>query len=210
MLSKGKHVLSDSELIAILIGSGSRNKSAVGLAKEILASVNNNLFELSKLSVADLTQFGGVGEAKAVSIIAALELGNRRRSSDALQRSSFTSSKEVSEYFSALLSDKKQEEFHAVILNKSNKVLKHLTVSKGSVDGTVVDIKSILKEAVSLLASSIILCHNHPSGNLNPSGQDIELTKKISNAATFFDIKVLDHIIIAENNYFSFADEGLL
>ena len=210
LLIKGQNSLSDSELMAILIGSGTRNKSAVDLSKEILNVVENNLLELSKLGVSDLLKFEGIGVAKAVSIIAALELGNRKRSSDSLNKASFLGSNNVSNYFAAFLSEKKHEEFHVVLLNKANKVIKHLVVSKGGVDGTVVDVKSILKEAVSVLASSVILCHNHPSGNINPSIQDKQITNKIIKAASYFDISVLDHVIIADNSYFSFADEGLI
>ncbi len=168
------------------------------------------MLELSKLSVDDLTKFDGIGEAKAISIISALELGNRKRATDAIDRNAFIASINGFDFFSSFLVGITHEEFHAVLLNKSNKLIKHFIVSKGSIDGTVVDVKLIIKEAMMNMASGIIVCHNHPSGNINPSIQDENLTKKIKNAASFFDIKVLDHLIIGDNKYFSFADEGLI
>jgi len=210
LLSKGCYALSDAELIAILIGSGSRNETAVDLAKRILASVDYNLQTLAKLSVEDLMKFKGIGEAKAISIITALELGKRRRLEKALQLKKITSSKSVFELMQPLLGDLKHEEFWVLFLNNSNVVLSKQCLSKGGLTGTLVDTRLVFKPALSQLATGIILCHNHPSGTLNPSESDKKLTQKIKEAGQTLDIKVLDHLIITEKAYFSFADEGLI
>ncbi|MBO0590441.1 DNA repair protein RadC [Cellulophaga sp. E16_2] len=210
LIQKGKAVLSDAELIAILIGSGSRNESAVELSKRILASVNNNINELGKLSVKKLMQFKGIGEAKAVSITAALEIGRRRRGDDALKITKITSSKSVFELLQPKMGDLPHEEFWVVYLNNSNKVLHHSQQSKGSITGTLVDVRLIMKEALELSAVAIILAHNHPSGTLKPSLADKQITQKIKNAAEGLDINVLDHLIITQAEYFSFADENIL
>ncbi|WP_271392530.1 RadC family protein [Aequorivita sinensis] len=210
LLLKGRIALSDAELIAILIGSGSRNESAVSLSQRILASVNNNLSELGRLSISNLTEFKGIGEAKAVSITAAMELGRRRRTGEALERKKITSSKSVFEYVQPIIGDLPHEEFWILYLNNSNKIIKSVQLSKGGITGTVVDIRLAFKEALQIGAVGIIMAHNHPSGTLKPSQADIQLTKKLKVAGESLDIKVLDHLIITEKAYFSFADENML
>jgi DNA repair protein RadC len=210
LLLKGRQSLSDAELIAILLGSGSRNESAVDLAKRILKESSDNLMELSKLSVQDLIKFKGVGEAKAISIIAALELGKRRRGAEALERKKITSSKDVFEYFSSIMGDFTYETFYILLLNRANKIIREVQISEGGISGTVADPKKIFKLALDHNATSIILCHNHPSGNIKPSGDDIALTKKIKNAGDMIDISVLDHIILGDEKYYSFADESMM
>ncbi|HUM50169.1 MAG TPA: DNA repair protein RadC [Chitinophagales bacterium] len=207
---KGKHALSDAELIAIIIGSGNAKESAVELSKRILASVNNNLFELGQKSIEDLMQFNGIGEAKAISIIAALEIGRRRASSEVISQNKIITSKDVFQMMSPILSDLKHEEFWVIYLNRNNRFISKQKISSGGVAGTVSDPKIIFNMALKELASSIILCHNHPSGNTKPSEQDIFLTKKIKQAGDFLDIKLLDHIIIAHQQFTSFIDSGLL
>jgi len=210
LMLKGKIALSDAELIAILIGSGSRNESAVSLSQRILASVENNLSELGRTSVAKLMQFKGIGEAKAISIVAALELGRRRRGQEALERKKITSSESVFELLQPILGDLPHEEFWGVYLNNANKVLQTLQLSKGGITGTIVDVRLTLKTALELGAVGVILAHNHPSGTLKPSQADRQLTKKMKLAGESLDIKILDHLIITEKAYFSFADEQLL
>jgi len=210
LLAKGIQSLSDAELIAILIGSGSRNETAVELSKRILADVSNNLNELGKLSVSDLQQYKGIGEAKAISIVAAMELGKRRKISEILEKKQVSSSKDIFELFVSVIGDLPHEEFWIVFLNRSNKIIDKLKISQGGVSGTVIDNRIILKHAIDKLASGMIICHNHPSGNKQPSTNDIEITKKLSEAGKYMEINVLDHIIIANNTYFSFADDGLI
>jgi len=210
LLVKGRLVLTDAELLAILIGSGSQDESAVGLSQRILASVTNNLSELGKLNIKDLTKFKGIGEAKAITIIAGLELGRRRKSGIALKREKITSSLSVFEILQPLIGDLPHEEFWIVYLNNSNKILKSAQLSKGGITGTLVDIRLAFKNALQLGAVALILAHNHPSGNLKPSQADIALTKKLISAGESLDIKVLDHLIITEKSYFSFADENLI
>ena len=210
LLLKGRISLSDAELIAILIGSGSRNESAVSLSQRILASANNNLNELERLSIAELMQFKGIGKAKAISIAAAMELGRRRRAAEALERKKITSSHSVFEYLQPILGELPHEEFWILYLNNSNKIIKSAQLSKGGITGTVVDVRLTFKEALQLRAVGIILAHNHPSGTLKPSQADIQLTKKLKTAGESLDIKVLDHLIITEKAYFSFADENLI
>ena len=211
LMLKGKAVLSDAELIAILIGSGNREESAVELSKRILKSANDNLIELSKLSINDLiNNFKGIGEAKAISIIAALELGKRRRSAEVMETKKISSSKDAFELMHAMVSDCFYEEFWVIMLNKANKVIKYQSISEGGITGTVADPKKIFKLALENNAISLILCHNHPSGNLNPSEADIKLTQKIKDAGSFLEILVVDHIIIGNEKYYSFADEGIL
>ncbi len=207
---KGKNALSDAELIAILLGSGSRTDTAVDLSKKILNAVNNDLNKLSKLSMANLMQFKGIGEAKAISIIAALELGRRRNKSAINVKPKVITSKIAYNVIKSVLSDLPHEEFWVIYLNKRNEVVSKSFISKGGIAGTVVDTKIILKKAIEQLSSAIVLCHNHPSGNLNPSPVDIQITKKIKTAAEIMDVMVIDHLIIGEKNYFSFADEGIL
>ncbi len=210
LMLKGRASLSDAELIAILIGSGSRNESAVSLSQRILASVSNNLSELGRCTLSELMQFKGIGQAKAITIAAALELGRRRRNGEALERKKITSSRSVFEYIQPLLGDLAHEEFWVLFLNNSNKVIKSEQLSKGGITGTIVDVRLAFKQALQLGAVSIILAHNHPSGTLKPSQADIQLTKKIKTAGESLDIKVLDHLIITEKAYFSFADENML
>jgi len=207
---KGKGALSDAELIAILIGSGNKEDTAVELSKKILTSINNDLNHLGKLTINDLTQFNGIGEAKAISIIAALELGRRRKGAVSEKKPIINSSQKAYESMSAILSDLPHEEFWAVYLNRRNELIKKVFISKGGVAGTVADTKIIFKHALELLASAIILFHNHPSGNLKPSQADIQLTKKLKETGNIMDVLVVDHIIVGEKNYFSFADEGIL
>lgn len=207
---KGKGALSDAELIAILIGSGNKEDTAVELSKKILASINNDLNQLGKLTINDLTQFNGIGEAKAISIIAALELGRRRKEAVSEKKPIINSSQKAYDSMSAILSDLPHEEFWAIYLNRRNELIKKVFISKGGVAGTVADTKIIFKHALELLASAIILFHNHPSGNLKPSEADIQLTKKLKETGNIMDVLVVDHIIVGEKNYFSFADEGTL
>ncbi|MBP8792975.1 MAG: DNA repair protein RadC [Lutibacter sp.] len=210
LISKGKFALTDAELVAILIGSGSREETAVGLSQKILASVKNNLNGLSKLSIIDLQKFKGIGEAKAISIITALELGRRRRLEEAMELPIITSSKAVFEIMQPLIGELAHEEFWIVFLNNSNKVLNKLQLSIGGLTGTLVDPRLVFKKAIDCNATAIILCHNHPSGKLTPSEADKQITKKLVAGGLTLDIKVLDHLIITENAYFSFADENIL
>lgn len=210
LMLKGKLALSDAELIAILIGSGSRNESAVDLSKRILSSIDNNLNKLGKLSVSDLQKFKGIGDAKAISIITALELGRRRRIEDALELPEIKSSKAIFNMMQPLIGELQHEEFWIVYLNNSNKVLHKEQLSKGGLTGTLVDVRMVFKKGIELFSTAIILCHNHPSGKLHPSQADKSITSKLKLAGETLDIKVLDHIIITENAYFSFADENLI
>lgn len=207
---KGRQALSDAELIAILIGSGNREESAVELSKRILNSASNNLSELGKLSVSDLMNFKGIGDAKAISIIAALELGRRRKETETVKRDKITCSKDVFDIMQPFMLDLPHEEFWLLNLSRSNAVIKKELISRGGVSGTVVDTKMIFKSAVENLASSIIICHNHPSGNLKPSDADIRITKNIKEAGRVMDIQLFDHVIITESGYYSFNDEGML
>jgi len=210
LLMKGRQALSDAELVAILIGSGSAKESAVALCQRILGSVDNNLNELGKLSVHELMQFKGIGEAKAISIIAALELGRRRREEMPVKRKKITGSEDVFEIFYQQLADLPHEEFWVLALNRANHVLDKFSISSGGVSGTVADARIIFKQAIEKLASSIVLCHNHPSGNIQPSQADLDLTKKLRAAGELLEIEVLDHIIIGQEEYYSFADEDRL
>lgn len=210
LVHKGRSVLSDAELIAILIRSGSAHESAVELSKRILASVDNNLNELGKLSLQQLMKFKGVGQAKAVSIIAALEMGRRRRGEEGHKITKISSSKSVYELLQPKMGELPHEEFWIVYLNNSNKVLFAGQQSKGGITGTLVDVRLVLKQALELGAVALILAHNHPSGTLKPSEADKQVTSKLKTASEALDIKVLDHLIITQKEYFSFADEGLL
>lgn len=209
LMLKGKSVLSDAELIAILIGSGSRNESAVDLSKKILASVDNNLNALGKLSIAQLMVFRGIGEAKAISIIAALELGRRRRGEDAVELKKITSSKIIFEIMQPIIGELPHEEFWIIYMNNSNKVISKSQLSKGGITGTLVDVRIVFKTALEIGATALILCHNHPSGTLIPSDADKQITRKLKLAGDSLEIKVLDHLIVTETGYFSFADEGI-
>lgn len=210
LLLNGAHTLSDSELLAILILNGSREKTAVDLAKDVLKLSKDNLSELGKLSIKDLMKVKGIGVAKAISISAALEIGRRRQASGSLQKKVITASRDVADFFIAKLKDYRYEVFAVVFLNRANKINHFEIVSAGGITGTVADPRVILKKALEEDAVSIILCHNHPSGSLKPSRADEELTHKIKEAAKYFDIKILDHMIVSDAGYFSFADEGLL
>ena len=210
MLLKGASSLSNSELLAILINNGSKTRSALDLAKEILLLGANNLNELGKLSIHDFQKVKGIGNAKAITIAAALELGRRRHSEEILQRIKINNSKEIAVYLKTILKDFNYEVFVALFLNRSHKIISYEIISKGGISGTVADPIIILKKALDAGASSLIICHNHPSGNLQPSQQDDLLTQKIKSAALYFDIKLLDHIIVSEEGYYSFADEGKL
>lgn len=210
LLSKGKLSLSDAELIAILIGSGNRQESAVALSQRILQSVEGNINELAKLTVEKLKTFKGIGEAKAIAIITALELGKRRQLEIALEKPKITGSKDVFNSMQPIIGDLAHEEFWVLFLNNSNKILAKHQISKGGLTATVVDIRLLFKQALELFSVAIIVCHNHPSGKLKPSEADIQLTQKIKNAGNTLDIKLLDHLIITEKAYFSFADEGVL
>ena len=203
-------MLSDSELLAILIHNGSREKTAVDIAKDILKLSKDNLSELGKLSVKDLMKIKGIGEAKAISIVAALELGRRRQTSGTLQKKIISTSNDIADYCIAKLKDYRHEVFAVLFLNRANKINHFEIVSQGGITGTVADPMVILKKALDEDAVSIILCHNHPSGSLKPSRADEDLTHKIKEAAKYFDIRVLDHMIVSDAGYFSFADEGLL
>lgn len=208
LILKGKDVLSDAELIAILIGSGSRNESAVDLSKRILASVEN-LNALGKLSLQQLTAFKGIGQAKAITIIAAMELGRRRRLEESVELSKITSSRSVFTIMQPIIGELPHEEFWVLYLNNSNKVIHKAQLSKGGITGTIVDIRLIFKIAFEHNATAIILSHNHPSGMLQPSEADKQITRKLKEAGEGLDINVLDHIIVAEKGYYSFRDEGI-
>lgn len=210
LIEKGQQSLSDAELIAILIGSGNQEETAVDLSKRILASVENRIQDLAKLTINQLMQFRGIGEAKAVSIITALELGKRRQTELAKVRKTVTSSQDVYELMEPLLRDLAHEEFWVLYLNNSNKVLLKEQISKGGITATLVDIRLLYKRALELSAVGLVLCHNHPSGKIQPSQSDKNLTEKINEAGTSLDIKLLDHLIVTEKSYFSFADEGLI
>lgn len=210
LLYKGKVALSDAELVAILIGSGNRQESAVALCKRILASTDNNLSQLGKLTIKQLMEFKGIGEAKAITIIAALELGRRRRGGEALERKKITSSKFVFELMQPIIGELPHEEFWIIYLNNSNKVIHKSQLSKGGITGTLVDTRLVLKTALEVGAVGLILTHNHPSGTLKPSQADKDVTLKLKLAAQSLDIKVLDHLIITEQSYFSFADQSIL
>lgn len=210
LMLKGKVSLSDAELIAILIGSGSRRESAVDLSKRILATVDNNLNALGKLTLQQLMTFKGIGEAKAISIQASMELGRRRRVEEAVELMKITSSKSIFEIMQPIIGELPHEEFWIIYLNNSNKVLSKSQLSKGGITGTVVDVRLVFKTAMEIGAVSIILAHNHPSGTLLASEADKQITKKLKLAGESLDIRILDHLIITESNYFSFADEGIL
>lgn len=210
LIQKGKTALSDAELVAILIGSGNRKESAVELAKRILAGSDNKLNELGRLSVNQLMKYKGIGRAKAVSIVAALELGRRRRGEEALDRKKVTSSRAIFDVMQPIIGDLDHEEFWILYLNNSHKVLQKLQLSKGGITGTIVDVRLTYKAALEIGATVVVLTHNHPSGTLKPSQPDLKLTKRLKAAGESLDIKILDHVIITQNSYFSFADEGIL
>ncbi len=210
LVLKGKAALSDAELIAILLGTGTTSMSAVDVAKSILQSVHYDLNELARLTVKDLTKIKGIGEAKAITIVSALELGRRRKETSSEERPKITGSKDIYDLLKSELLDISHEAFWIVLLNRANRVIKKHQISQGGVAGTVADPKIIFKVALEELASGVILAHNHPSGNLTASQADIDLTKKLKESGKLLEIPVLDHLIIAGNKYMSFADEGLM
>lgn len=207
---KGLAFLSDSELLSILINTGTKEKSAIVLAKEILALAYGNLDQLGKLSLNDLQAVKGIGQSKACLVLAAIELGRRRHSANPINRIMVRNSKEIADYLKVIMKDLAFEVFAVIFLNRANKIKHFEIISQGGITGTVADPRIIMKKAIEESATSIILSHNHPSGNLIPSRADEELTQKIKMAATYFDIKVLDHIIVSDEGYFSFADEGMM
>lgn len=210
MLLKGPAALSDGELLAILISSGTKEKSALDLAREVLNLAHNNLQELGRLAVPELQKTKGIGEARAITIAAALELGRRRQMTEGLQRPTITQSSDGAEIVIPLLRDLNHEVFCVLYLNQANRVLRHEVISSGGLTGTVADIRIILKNALLYNANKLIIAHNHPSGNLQPSSADKELTKKLKEAAEWMDIKLLDHLIVAGINYISMADDGII
>lgn len=210
LLLKGKASLSEAELIAILIGSGNTEQTAVELSQHILRQCENNLANLARLSVKDLQKFKGIGEAKAISIVAGLELGRRRKESEPFKKVKITSSQDAFQVLQCDMMDLNHEEFWLLLLKRNNEVIKKEMLSRGGVSGTVVDAKIIFKRALEETASGLILAHNHPSGNLKPSQEDINLTRRLKEAGRSLDISVLDHLIITDHSFFSFADESLL
>jgi DNA repair protein RadC len=210
LILKGKAALSDAELIAILLGSGTSTMTAVDLAKKVLQSVGNNLHDLARMTVKDLIKTKGIGEVKALTIVAALEIGRRRKEMEVNERPKITGSRDVYDILKADLLDIPHEEFWILLLNRANRVIRKSQISQGGIAGTVADPKIIFKLALDDLASGIILAHNHPSGNLTASQADLDLTKKLKEAGKLLDIQVLDHLIVAGQKYFSFADEGLI
>lgn len=209
-LLKGKSSLSDSELLAIIMGSGNRDETAVDLARRILASVDNSWNQLSLLSIKDLMKFKGVGEVKAISITTALEIGRRRMGQEVPEKPVITSSNSAYQIFRNHLSDLRTEEFWAIFLNQSNKVIHISQLTQGGINQSIVDVRVLFKTALDHFSTAIIIAHNHPSGNLKPSREDIDITQQIKAAGNMLNIQLLDHLIITQNSYFSFADDGLL
>jgi len=207
---KGPSSLSDAELLAILIGSGTRNNSALDLARELLAMAGNSLGQLGKLSAGEIRKIKGMGEAKAVIIAAALELGRRRKIAEAVEKPQIRSSADVFNIISPVMEDLPHEEFWILFLNRANRVTERMKISQGGISGTVTDVRIIMKKAIETLASGLVICHNHPSGNNSPSDSDIRITQKIKEAGALMDIQLLDHLIIAGKDYYSFADNGAL
>lgn len=210
LIQKGNKAISNAELIAILIRTGSREQSAVDLAKHMLDRVGNNLNELAKMSVSEMCRFPGIGETKAATILAALELGSRIRREEALSKDQVTDSRTLYEILKPQMAYLPHEEFRVIYLNRANKIIGDKQISIGGVSGTVADPKIIFRKAIELLACSVILAHNHPSGNITPSKADIELTRKMKEAGKLMEIEVIDHIIVSDHGYYSFADEGML
>ncbi|MCC7301450.1 MAG: DNA repair protein RadC [Bacteroidia bacterium] len=210
MMNLGKHALTDAELLALLLGSGSKEESAVDLARRILAACGNNLHQLARYGLPELTRFKGIGEAKGIVILAAMELGRRKDQSPEIKKEKISCSRDLFEHIRSRMSDLPHEEFRVIYLNRGNLIVKEDLISKGGISGTVVDARLVFRSALDCLASSIVLCHNHPSGNLRPSDADLTLTKKLKEAGKMLEVQVLDHLILAGNSYFSFADEGLL
>lgn len=210
LVLKGKNALSDAELLAILIGTGNTEDNAVTLSQKILGGVDNNLQGLGRLGLNELTKYKGIGQAKALTIITALELGRRRRFEEAQSNRKINGSSEVFEIMQPILGELPHEEFWILYLNNANKVLARERISTGGITGTLVDTRLIFKKGLEVMATALILCHNHPSGALKPSDSDLQLTRKIKEAGTILDIRILDHLIITESSFYSFADEGKL
>lgn len=210
LIAKGINSLSSAELLAIVIGSGTRSDTAVELSKKLLNLVGNNLHELGKLDLINLRKIPGIGPAKAMAILACFELGKRRTTSTRSPEIKISGSRDVFDLFHPFLGDLPHEEFWILLLNRANRVIDKIRISQGGISGTIIDTRIILKNAVDRLASTIILCHNHPSGNLKPSDADIRITGKMKESAQIMDINLIDHIIVADNSYFSFADEGMI
>ncbi|MHC1708511.1 MAG: DNA repair protein RadC [Bacteroidales bacterium] len=211
LMLKGKHALSDAELLAILLGTGTRGESALDLAKKILRQAGDNLLELSRFTADELiNRFKGMGPAKAITLLAALELGNRKRTSEALRKEKICNSRDAYEYLRGILGDNAYEEFWILVMNRANQIKRGICVSEGGFSGTVADPKKIFQLALEQKGSAIILAHNHPSGDPRPSDADLQLTKKMKEAGLMLEMPVIDHIIIGDEKYFSFADEGLL
>ena len=208
MLRKGAEALSDAELLAILIGSGNTEETAVGLMRRILSSCENNLNELGKLDVNALCRFKGIGEAKAITILAACELGKRRKLAELGERVVIRSSQNIYDYFHSKMCDLPNEECWVMLLNHSNKVIDTLCISRGGLTETAVDVRLVLREAIMRRATAMVLCHNHPSGNIYPSRQDDMLTERLANACQIMNIALLDHVIVTDGTYYSYADEG--
>lgn len=210
LATMGRHTLSDAELIGIILGSGNRHETAVQLAQRMLAENQNNINQLAKLSLNDLKKFKGVGIVKAISIAASFELGRRRKESEATERAKITSSHVAYELLHKRLSDLPHEEFWILLLNRANQVIKDECLSKGGISGTVVDVRLICKSAIESSASGVIIAHNHPSGQIAPSEQDKSITKKLKEGLKLFEISLLDHIIVGDQKYFSFSDDGMI
>lgn len=210
LLNKGKASLSNAELLAILLRTGTKQYNVLDLARMVLESVNNNLIELGKLQINEFTKFKGMGQVKAITLVAALELGRRRRESEILEKKKISSSKDIFEFMCPKIGDLPHEEFWLITLNRANKIISTHRIGTGGISSTIADVRIILKIAIEQQASSIIICHNHPSGQLQPSMNDKTLTKKVKDAAAIIDIDVLDHLIVTDTAYYSFADEGVL
>jgi len=210
MVYRGLSSLSDAELIAILIGSGNQDETAVELSRRIMERVKNNLNELGRLNIEDLKKFKGIGEAKAITIIAAMELGRRRNHSDVLEMDKITGSKDVARFFRPIIGDLPHEEFWALFLNRQNRIIDKQRLSQGGLTGTVIDVRLVLKLALEKHATSLIFAHNHPSGNLDPSDADKKITRQLKESAKIMDIPLIDHLIITQGGFYSFADEGIL
>ncbi|ASK29024.1 hypothetical protein CEY12_02385 [Chryseobacterium sp. T16E-39] len=209
-LQKGKDSLSDSELLAIVMGSGSRDETALELARKILSSVNNNWHELSLLSIKELMKFKGIGEVKALSIATSLEIGRRRSRQEISDKPVISNSNDAYVIFKNHLSDLRTEEFWAVFLNQSNKVVQISQLTQGGISQSIVDVRVLFKIALDNFSTGIIIAHNHPSGSLKPSHEDLKITQKVKEGGLFLNIQLLDHLIITQNTYFSFSDEGLI
>lgn len=210
LLLRGKQSLSDAELLAIILGSGSKSESSITLAQRILSSVNHNWNELAKLTIRDLCKFNGVGKVKAIEIITSLEIGRRKSLQQALKKEKISSSKDAYNIFQPIIGDLMIEEFWVIYLSRSNKILSKEKISQGGITGTMVDNRLIFKHAIELNAVSLIISHNHPSGNIQPSNSDIQITHEIKKAGNLLNITLMDHLIVTQTSFFSFADENLL